>query len=106
MVSHLKTGDLKPGVPSRGRPYMNTKPFGIETQRPTYSTKDRADWTQQPKETKKESHRKHLQHAKECLSTLKNGEPNHMKLSDPPTSPVGAEGEYKPKEPKYECCFN
>ena len=27
-------------------------------------------------------------------------------FSDPPASPVGAEGEYKPKEPKYKCCFN
>ena len=37
---------------SRGRQYMKTKPFGIETPRPTYSVKDRADWTPQPKETK------------------------------------------------------
>ena len=40
---------------TRGRPYMNTKPFGIEKPRPTYSAKDRADWTPQPKETKEES---------------------------------------------------
>ena len=29
-----------------------------------------------------------------------------MKFSDPSASPVGAEGEYKPKEPKYEHSFN
>ena len=27
---------------SRGRPYMNTKPFGIEIPRPTYSAKDKS----------------------------------------------------------------
>ena len=37
---------------SRGGPYMNTKPFGVKTSRPTCSAKDRADWTPQPKETK------------------------------------------------------
>ena len=85
---------------------MNTKPFGIETPRPTFSAKDRADWIPQPKETKDESYRKHLQYAEERLNTLKNGEPNHVKFLDPPTSLVGAEGEYKPKEPKYKHCFN
>ena len=37
---------------------------------------------------------------------MKNGEPNHVKFSDPPASLVGAEGEYKPKEPKLMCCFH
>ena len=40
---------------SRGRSYMNTKPFDTETPRLTYSTEDRADWIPQPKETKEES---------------------------------------------------
>ena len=53
---------------------MNTKPFSIETKRPTYSAKDRVDWTPQPKETKEEKCRKHLQYAEEWLNTLKNGE--------------------------------
>ena len=85
---------------------MNTKPFGNETPRPTYSAKGRADWTPQPKETKEESHRNMLQYAEECLYTLKNGEPSQVKFSDPPASPVGAEGEYKPEESKYKHCIN
>ena len=40
------------------------------------------------------------------FNTLKNGEPNQTKFSDPPASLVGTEGEYKPREPMYECCFN
>ena len=76
---------------------MNTKTFCIETPRQTYSSKDRADWTLHSKKTKEESSRKHLQYAEDWLNTLKNGEPNHVKFSDPPASPVGTVGEYKPK---------
>ena len=79
---------------------MNIKPFDIETPRATYSAIDRADWTPQPKDTKEELCRKHLQYAGERLNTLKNSESNQVKFSDPPVLPVGAEGDYKPKEPK------
>ena len=77
---------------------MNTIPSGIETPRPTYSAKDRADWTPQLKETKEETCRKCLQYAVEWLNTVKNVEPNHVKFSDPPALPVGTDGEYKPNQ--------
>ena len=52
---------------SRGRPYMNTKPFGIETPRPL-QCQDRADWAPQPREIKEESSRKHLQYTEDWLN--------------------------------------